>query len=868
MLASYYPDHNIVIKGGGESGNMAPGSMDCPSVYGAAVLHKPYPTTEPPVATKLSSSRFASASDRVLPHSRPECYTQDAARSSLCRSSESLAGVSPAAPASAVDPSRAAPPLSSSAAASVHDAPATSAAAATAASNNDPSLAAGQSGSSGVLLDAVLPMRTQLDGREEGMHELGLCVRVGRGGPSQVSRLIQIRLTDPADPFLLFELELREEDYAAFKQRLELRVDFHGFPRHLVSMLHRIAEHAAPLNLSFMVHRGDGGSRATLRVVEATEFKTVEHVSLLLVRQGDVAQKRYLAERLQHYTNAYHRSCAEAEQAQQSLRGELQAVQQRHEALVEQHAALRTQAALAEAQAEQTRLSSLSDVRAEAAAEMQQLRVECERQLRSTQQESTSAQRQLRQELQEKDSALSELRERLRVLSVEQTTTQTQREQLQDLVDRQTSELAGLREAKAELEQFKQDATNAMSENELNYVALTERLRAATASLRDKENELNGLREQYHKQDGYIHILTTQNTQLREQNHHMNKSLKKSHHIIGHQLHTIKASKERYHTACDRIRTSDSLLHERQTALQRTTEELTSCQERLQSAQKRCAEWKEQLQCTDDARETLAQELQRTQAALVQLQRSTGISGRHWSALMMAGAANANTTASSNSSGGNALFAASRGLSAPSPLPNPALRQEKSPAIDGGHGEYTSMVNHVANSAKSQSISSSCGMTAVSAVTTHSPSPTMSATTAAAVAGVRSAARAGVSTDLMREFDRHARSVSHGAAAQRDDNASTLQSSHYSNMDSVEKTVSSDPGRVHEHSANGRTSHDDGQPRTRSTTELRKPPVLSAPARVASCLPAVSRHTLDQGVLPRHQVNKGAAAVAHVSSYF
>lgn len=59
-----------------------------------------------------------------------------------------------------------------------------------------------------------------------------------------------------------------------------------------------------PYKMTFTLHRGDP-NRATLRVIEPTQFKTVEHLSVQLIRQGDVGQKHYLAERFQHFASAF-----------------------------------------------------------------------------------------------------------------------------------------------------------------------------------------------------------------------------------------------------------------------------------------------------------------------------------------------------------------------------------------------------------------------------------------------------------------------------------------------------------------------------------------------------------------------------------
>lgn len=74
--------------------------------------------------------------------------------------------------------------------------------------------------------------------------------------------------------------------------------------------------------MTFTMHRGDA-DRATLRVIEPTQFKTVEHLSLQLIRQGDVGQKHYLAERFQYFANALACSERQRERVTQQTESEI-----------------------------------------------------------------------------------------------------------------------------------------------------------------------------------------------------------------------------------------------------------------------------------------------------------------------------------------------------------------------------------------------------------------------------------------------------------------------------------------------------------------------------------------------------------------
>ncbi|KAF5221022.1 Spindle assembly abnormal protein 6 [Trypanosoma cruzi] len=481
-----------------------------------------------------------------------------------------------------------------------------------------------------VLLELLIPVYLKLEDREEVCRELGVFVQTGRGGVNGLSRKVCVRLTDPADPFFLFELELLEDDYGSFKQRLELLVDFSGFPRYLVSMLNGIVNGITPYAVCFVVDNRDT-LRGTLRVLERTEFRTVEHISLLLLRQGDAGQKRYLAERFQHFERAYmreveeHRSDSAAATANiESLKSEVAAFQEKCDTLREQ---LRVEVA----KSEKNQLASVSQLRGEHASEVLQLRNSLESELRRITCKAEEVQAQLMEDVRTKDRGLQEANQRVALLESSVAKLQSQLRVAGDKCDAQAKELEELRSSNHELRDFRSNATRSISDNELNCVKLQERLRGLVLTLKSRDEEAQSLRDQYQKQDSYIHILTSQNDQLTEQNKKNEVSLKKAHHIISTQLRHIKGARERERMMRDQLRSQEALLQEKVDAIARLRDELASSAERGRVLQNKNTELRDQLEKTDAAREKLAQELKQSQDALIHLQRSTSINGRHWS---------------------------------------------------------------------------------------------------------------------------------------------------------------------------------------------------------------------------------------------
>lgn len=494
------------------------------------------------------------------------------------------------------------------------------------------------------LLEAVLPVSTRTPAQEAQLRPLGVYVRTGRGGPNGVTRLVLVRLTDPADPFFLYELELLEDDYGAFKQRLELLVDFQGFPHYLVNLLQDIADGTSPYELSFALHAaaasgctpaavaGDA-SRGTLRVLETTAFKTVEHISLLLLRQGDAGLKKHLAERFQFYEHSFR----SAEAARAALAAELQTqTEQWHAEGEALRDALRTreeEMRFMATNAEKEQLAALSRLRDQHAKETSTLRESYEKKLETHTRALEEKGQQLRDMTAEKDAAAAQLRTRVEDLEATNATLQSQLRRAQDTASIQAKELETLREMNDELANFKAEATKAMSENELNYVTLTERLRGTSTALQSRDEKVAALQEHYEKQDAYIRILAEQNKQQADRVQETEKSLEKAHHIISHQLQAIKNTKERYSIATDQLRSQEALLQEREGAMRRQRDELTSANERVQELLRKNNDLRDQLEKTNNAREQLVQEVKQTQQALLRLQQSTSINGRHWGVL-------------------------------------------------------------------------------------------------------------------------------------------------------------------------------------------------------------------------------------------
>ncbi|XQJ31362.1 hypothetical protein NXY56_007472 [Leishmania guyanensis] len=488
------------------------------------------------------------------------------------------------------------------------------------------------------LLETVVAVSTKMPPHEPQVRPLGVYVRTSRGGPNGVTRVVLVRLTDPSDPFFLFELELLEDDYSAFKQRLELLVDFHGFPRYLVGMLRDIADGASAYELSFVLNNAAVGdsNRGTLRVLETTDFKTVEHISLVLLRQGDAGLKRYLAERFQHYEQSFRASEASRIAITAELKERIDDLQVANDALRARLRKTEEEMRFMTTDAEKEQLVALNRLRDHHTKEMNGTRESFDKKIEQLSHALEEKTRQLRDTTNEKEAAMTEARARTSDLEATVTSLQSHLRSAQDTVGVQTKELVALREINDELANFKAEATKAMSENELNYVTLAERLRGTSTALQSREEKLAALQAHYEKQDEYIRILAEQNKQQADHVREAEKNLDKAHHIIANQLQAIKNAKDRYHIAMDQLRSQETLLQEREGAARRQQEELLTATERVQELLRKNSDLREQLESINNAREQLVQEVKLSQQALLRLQQTTSINGRHWGVLSSA----------------------------------------------------------------------------------------------------------------------------------------------------------------------------------------------------------------------------------------
>ncbi|XP_038056401.1 spindle assembly abnormal protein 6 homolog [Patiria miniata] len=139
---------------------------------------------------------------------------------------------------------------------------------------------------------------------------------------------LNVRLTDDADPFFLFNLMLGEDDFQSLKVQQGLLVDFTAFPQKLIELLQRCAEEQSKDAPKFVLQliRSEPLSHglAELCIVETNPFKHLTHLALKLQPGGDADVKKYLASCLKRLQGDHNNLSQRLKLTESTLSGQLQ----------------------------------------------------------------------------------------------------------------------------------------------------------------------------------------------------------------------------------------------------------------------------------------------------------------------------------------------------------------------------------------------------------------------------------------------------------------------------------------------------------------------------------------------------------------
>lgn len=468
------------------------------------------------------------------------------------------------------------------------------------------------------VFEGEIPVYTKQLNREEVCQPLGICVSLGRGGNSGVSKCINIRVTDPKDPFFLFSVSLLEDDYGRFKEKQELNVDFNGFPRDLVAMINSVANSSGNNCVVFVV---DSPQTAVLRILEKTEFRSLEHLSIALTRQGDVGQKLYLAEKFGYFHSAFNKS--EALRHEEGARAEGTIAELREALSVARStiSELSEKLKLESSNSSASHMSTVAQLKDRHAAEVRSIQQAADEERQQLVRKLDSLQSQFSTERNMRDEEISRLRAQLQATESNKSTLETQLRIAEDTLSNTKLELENVRKHNSELQEFRAQATKRMSESELSSVSVTERLRYLTETLNNRESELRLARDQRAQQDDHANTLAEQLKSLQEKLKNTEASLAKAHHILGSQVQAIKGAKDKYSSLKAHLESNETLLADRNNLIDRLRNDVAGLTEKVEHFQGKVTGLKDQLMKAEEQNTKLASQLKQNEDALIHLQR-------------------------------------------------------------------------------------------------------------------------------------------------------------------------------------------------------------------------------------------------------
>ena len=276
-------------------------------------------------------------------------------------------------------------------------------------------------------------------------------------GQPRNQKVLHIQLTDEADAFLLYTLDISEDDFHALKTEQSILVDFPTFPSKFVELLKHCQSAAGEDHPRFVAVLSTLGGAPVLTVTETNPFRQLAHLALRFVSGNDAAIKKYLAGRVADF------------KAQLALT---------RDELGERTAQLQETAELAAGQTEKLRTIEEDHVRA-----LHELDVKQQSQLASAKEAAVAAQQEM--------SRLAD-QERSRVVERSETELSTTRQSL----TRVQSELGQLTSAHHELELKLRERTSRLEGAEAEVATL----KREGATLRDESSKLSMAKHKLEKE--------------------------------------------------------------------------------------------------------------------------------------------------------------------------------------------------------------------------------------------------------------------------------------------------------------------------------------------------------------------------------
>lgn len=148
-----------------------------------------------------------------------------------------------------------------------------------------------------VIYHGSVPVVLKSADREDRSTALTVAITHSTGQPRN-QKVLHVQLTDESDAFLLYTLEISEDDFHALKTEQNILVDFPTFPSKFIELLRQCQSCAAEEHPRFVAVLSTLGGEPVLTITETNPFRQLAHLALRFVAGNDAAIKRHLAGRV------------------------------------------------------------------------------------------------------------------------------------------------------------------------------------------------------------------------------------------------------------------------------------------------------------------------------------------------------------------------------------------------------------------------------------------------------------------------------------------------------------------------------------------------------------------------------------------
>ena len=142
-----------------------------------------------------------------------------------------------------------------------------------------------------------VPVLLKSSERDDKQSTLTVAMSFTTGQPRN-QKVLHIQVTDESDAYLLYTLDISEDDFHSLKAEQSILVDFPTFPSKFVELLRQCQASAGEEHPRFLAMLSTQTGVPVFSVTETNPFRQLTHIALRMVAGNDAAIKRYLAGRV------------------------------------------------------------------------------------------------------------------------------------------------------------------------------------------------------------------------------------------------------------------------------------------------------------------------------------------------------------------------------------------------------------------------------------------------------------------------------------------------------------------------------------------------------------------------------------------